>query len=56
VAPGSNLGLAHNLAVSSQNSAQGTAALKAVADFYQNADNARQANEVKNASKNAPKL
>ena len=52
----SNPGLAHDLDVMSQNGAQGMAALKAVADFYQNADNARQANEIKNASKNAPKL
>jgi hypothetical protein len=51
-----NPGLAHDLDVMSQNGAQGMAALKAVADFYQNADNARQANEIKNASKNAPKL
>lgn len=52
----SNPGLAHDLDVMSQNGAQGMAAMKAVADFYQNADNARQANEIKNASKNAPKL
>lgn len=57
-APGSNLGLAHSLAVTSQNGAQDMAVLKSVADYFQKGDEARRANELNNASKNAgsPKL
>jgi hypothetical protein len=53
-----NPGLAHDLDVMSQNGAQDMAALKAVADFFQKGDEARRANELNNASKNAgsPKL
>jgi hypothetical protein len=54
----SNPGLAHSLAVTSQNGAQGMAAIKSVADYFQKGDEARRANELNNASKNAnaPKL
>jgi hypothetical protein len=57
-AASSNPGLAHSLAVTSQNGTQGMAFLKATADAFQQADDARKANELSNASKkaNAPKL
>ena len=53
-----NPGLAHSLAVTSQNGAQDMAVLKATADFFQNGDDARRAKELNDASKNAgsPKL
>lgn len=47
--------LAHSLAVSSQNAAQDLAVLKSVADYFQKGDEARRANELNNASKNASK-
>jgi hypothetical protein len=54
----SNPGLAHSLAVTSQNGVQGMAAIKSVSDYFQKGDEARRANELNNASKNAnaPKL
>ena len=48
-----NPGLAHSLAVSSQNGAQGMAVLSATEQSLQQADQARKANELNNASKNA---
>jgi hypothetical protein len=58
VASNSNPGLAHSLAVSSQTGAQDMAVLKSTADFFQKGDDARRADELNNASKNAssPKL
>lgn len=57
-ASNSNPGLAHSLAVTSQNGAQDMAVLKSTADFFQKGDDARKAHELNNASKNAgsPKL
>jgi hypothetical protein len=50
-----NPGLAHSLAVNSQNGAQDMAVLKSTQDTLQNGDNARKANELNDASKNASK-
>ena len=54
----SNPGLAHSLAVSSQNGAQGMAALKSTEDALKLAADARKAKELNDASKHAstPKL
>jgi len=54
-APGNNLGLAHSLAVTSQNGVQDMAVLKSTEDFFQKGDEARKANELNNAQKNADK-